>query len=195
MNSNAAVQPTGSKISSLADKLGRPRTPTATSAESTTPADPQRGTSSRRTTTTTPPEPPATSVQQESSDTASTPTPAPASDLSTGGTRQVSLLAPAELRDRLRNHRRTNDITARDTILDALEANYERLSDLVSKAAPATRSGPLFTRTIRPTEPSVKVQITVRFTQEEVATIDRLVEETQATDRSTLITTALENYL
>ncbi len=110
--------------------------------------------------------------------------------------RTIVVYLPVSLRDQLRGTARQADITYTALVLDAIEATYPRLGDLLAPHRP-TPAGNLFTRaTPRPrrhTEPHV--QVSLRPMRDDLDVIDRLVDQLQAPSRSELIAAALTAHL
>ena len=123
--------------------------------------------------------------------------PTPASAQSDGGTRPIIAYVPASLMERLRQRRLHDRVTYTDIALDAVEATYHRLPELLAPYRPAAHTGSLFVRSGKATsftqEPHV--QVNLRFSAQNLEVLDRLTEELAAPNRSVLIATALDNYL
>lgn len=118
------------------------------------------------------------------------PVPAPAQD---PRRRASNVHVPATLLPRIEAARAATGLSTGDLIVTALEAVYP---DLPALLHPQVAGGSLFaprptrTRTHGPLLP-----VNYRLPPADFAVIDRLVEETGATSRSHLITTALTAYL
>lgn len=104
---------------------------------------------------------------------------------------------PLNLSTELRDFARQRNKTNADVIFDALESTLEELPELLKGPA----GGPggdvshgMFTRT--PTKPvGQKVQISGRIQDDNLAIIDRLVDQHGAESRSHLVEVALRSYL
>lgn len=177
MTKQPSFTPTGSGVTSLADKLSR-RPPAHQPVDSHLSATVDKATK---------PQPRKAAPQRLDGRRTSDP--------GGGALRQITFLAPVDLRDRLRRRITAADVTMRDTLLDAVESQRAQLGDLIDRTRPQVRRGPLFTRRLRDTDRPVKVQISVRLAADEVRIIDQLVTEHDARDRSVLITAALEKHL
>ena len=99
---------------------------------------------------------------------------------------------PLDLSKELRELARSRNKTNADVIFDALESTLEELPELLKP--PAGGEDGMFTRT--PTKPvGQKVQISGRMQEDNLAIIDRLVDQHGAESRSQLIEVALRAYL
>jgi hypothetical protein len=99
---------------------------------------------------------------------------------------------PLDLSKELRELARSRNMTNADVIFDALESTLEELPELLKPPAGGERG--MFTRT--PTKPvGQKVQISGRIQEDNLAIIDRLVDQHGAESRSQLIEVALRAYL
>lgn len=109
------------------------------------------------------------------------------------------LWTPLPIRARMQAVRANQGRLYLDQVLDALEATYDQLADLISQSTTSTRTqGRLFERTSLPlTEPAErKVQLTIRgVLDSQLRVIDDLVEQTGAPSRSALVNTALDATL
>lgn len=103
---------------------------------------------------------------------------------------------PLDLSKELRELARRRNKTNADVIFDALESTLEELPQLLNPQAggEADSSHGMFTRT--PTKPvGQKVQISGRIQDDNLAIIDRLVNQHGAESRSQLVEVALRAYL
>ncbi len=104
---------------------------------------------------------------------------------------------PLNLSTKLREFARRRNKTNADVIFDALESTLEELPQLLRPPAEGEGidvSHGMFTRT--PTKPvGQKVQISGRIQEDNLAIIDRLVEQHSAESRSHLVEVALRAYL
>jgi hypothetical protein len=122
-------------------------------------------------------------------------TPAPEA---AGGERKVVVIyVRASVRDRLRQAANTQPgATHTDLVLAALDATHDRLAGRFQAtiASPTSLfSGRTSRRRLRHEEP--QVQLSVRPWADDLAIIDRLVEEMAAPSRSALVDAALDSYL
>jgi len=109
--------------------------------------------------------------------------------------RQVAFLLPPDLRDQLRERAHSTDKSQPDVVLDAIEASYKRLPDLIAETSETSRSTGLFTRKPTRRRKVDAVTVSVRLPADAIATIDKLVKDTNAASRTHLLVTALANYL
>lgn len=109
--------------------------------------------------------------------------------------RQVAFLLPPDLRDQLRERAHSTDKSQPDVVLDAIEATYKRLPDLIAEASETGRSTGLFTRKPIRRHKVDAVTVSVRLPVDAIATIDKLAKDTNAASRTHLLVTALANYL
>lgn len=186
------VNPTGTQISSLAGKLAKKK-PAPRPAPATTPSVPPTETAA-----------PSAAPRKAAAVTETAVSPAEAGyNLAESGhvtapekptKRPLAFQVPLELRDALRAAAATGRTTNADIILEAIEANVTKLPELVAAASTATIRGSLFRReaTSRATP---RVQVTVRMAQDHIDTIDSLVREVNAPDRTTLLVAALRAHL
>ena len=116
---------------------------------------------------------------------------------------RVPVRLDADLRDRLDNAARAREATFSEIAFDALEAAHHagKLGALVeADTAPATRrasrpSGALFQRPQGRVAARPTVLTEFRLTTEDMAVLDSLVDEAEATSRSQLIKVALRHHL
>ncbi len=106
----------------------------------------------------------------------------------------VTLSLPVEICAAMRERVRRQDTTHADTLMDAISANVERLSPLVSALRRDDRSDGLFVRKA-PREVEARSTLPFRMRAQNVAVIDRLVDEYGAESRSQLCRAALESFL
>jgi hypothetical protein len=131
------------------------------------------------------------------SEPASPPRTAPAEAL--GGDRRVVVVyVRASLRGRLRTAAAARpDVTHTDLVLAALDATHDQLGAQFQgtrTGAPGSMfSGRQGRRRLRHEEP--QVQLSIRPWADDLAIIDRLVEEAEAPSRSALVDAALDSYL
>lgn len=108
-----------------------------------------------------------------------------------------------ELNERLQEHMARTRRSHQTVLMDAIEATYSRLPDLVAKATLSDEQDaertPLFDRT--PTRPAptatgqARFKHTVRMTDRNRKILDDITEEVGAPSRNFLITVAYEAYL
>jgi hypothetical protein len=96
--------------------------------------------------------------------------------------------------------RQTQGTLYLDQVLDAIEANYDRLGELVAQANGKTQvPGPIFERLAPPTTDPThqqRVQLTIRgVLASQLRVIDDLVDHTGAPSRSALVNAALDTAL
>lgn len=105
---------------------------------------------------------------------------------------------PASVRDRLRTHTGHQDgATYTDVVLDALDALHEQLEQLLAGARTGRQEGSLFQdrERLRQRHNEHQVQVTLRPARHDLAVIDRLVRDHNASSRSTPIARVLDAYL
>jgi len=112
-----------------------------------------------------------------------------------GATRQVAFLMPPALRDRLRERARGTDRSQPNVVLDAIEASYPHLADLIAETAVAGDTSGLFIRTAPRDKKLDAVTVSIRLTVDAVTTIDNLVAKLGADSRTHLLNAALNHYL
>ncbi len=119
----------------------------------------------------------------------------PSSSKVTTASRQVAFLLPPDLRDQLRERAHSTDKSQPDVVLDAIDATYKRLPELIAETSDTSGSTGLFNR--RPTRRHNvdTVTVSVRLPTDAIATIDKLAKDTNAASRTHLLVTALANYL
>jgi hypothetical protein len=116
----------------------------------------------------------------------------------TGALADVTFTTPLELRTLLREHARVSqDLTVPGIVLAAVEANVTDLARLVElEKGPIPAGSALFpdpTSSSRPSE--TRVPESMRLSTANLAVVDALVRQTQADNRSQLITAALRAHL
>jgi len=109
--------------------------------------------------------------------------------------RQVAFLLPPDLRDQLRERAHSTDKSQPDIVLDAIEATYKRLPDLIAETSDTSRITGLFNRKPTRRHKVDTVTVSVRLPADAIATIDKLAKDTNAASRTHLLVTALANYL
>lgn len=109
--------------------------------------------------------------------------------------RQVAFLLPPDLRDQLRERARNTDKSQPDIVLDAIEATYKRLPDLIAETSDTSPTTGLFNRKPTRRHRVDTVTVSVRLPADAIATIDKLAKDTNAASRTHLLVTALANYL
>lgn len=109
--------------------------------------------------------------------------------------RQVAFLLPPDLRDQLRERAHSTDKSQPDVVLDAIEATYKRLPDLIAETSDTSRTTGLFNRKPTRRHKVDTVTVSVRLPADAIATIDKLAKDTNAVSRTHLLVTALANYL
>ena len=124
------------------------------------------------------------------------PAPATGNGSSSRGVRIVAVYVPVAVRDQLRAAA-AGDTSQTDVVLTAIEAATQA-GTLDAAFTPARPAGALFparnpARRRRHQEP--QVQVTLRLTPDELNTIDRLVHETGAPNRSAYVSAALQTHL
>lgn len=193
--------PSGSRVASLADRLQRPPHANRPGEPGETASAQPRSPHTTGPTSETPALQPST-TPDSSTARSSTPSPPPSSARSprrviddVGAPRQISFLLTPELRDRLRRHMTLIGATMAEVLLDAVESAHPALDQLLANQQPQVRTGPLFTRVPKPTTADVKVQVNVRLPSAAITTLDRLVEEHEARNRTQLIAVALDHHL
>lgn len=107
-----------------------------------------------------------------------------------------------ELNERLQAYMTRKQWSHQTVLLDAIEATYTRLPDLIREATAADDEAaertPLFDRPSRPTPKSsgeARVKHTVRMSDSNRNILDRITEELEAPSRNFVITVAYEAYL
>lgn len=112
------------------------------------------------------------------------------------GTMQaITLSLPAALVVALKTRAREDRVTQPETLMDALSANHDRLTDLVAEAqAPAISDG-LFLRKRNRTNNEPMATLSLRLLSGNVEAIDRLAATSGAPSRSALCAAALRAYL
>jgi hypothetical protein len=110
----------------------------------------------------------------------------------------VIVYLPASLRDQVRERAAETRSTYTELALEAIDATYPRLGDLITKGQPKPRDHSLFAGPARPRrqrhdEP--QVQVSLRPARRDLEVIDRLVVDLRAPSRSALIATALTAHL
>lgn len=121
-----------------------------------------------------------------------------ASERSTGAIRDMSFTTPLSVRTKLREAASKPDITKAAVVLAAVEANADRLGDLITAERVSTpTAGALFpdpAMTPRAAgEP--RVPESMRLTARNLDVLDELVARNGADDRSQLLTAALRAHL
>lgn len=115
---------------------------------------------------------------------------------SSGGEAQVAFRAPIAVLTALREHSKSSGRSHSNVVLDALEAEVGRLSELVAahQEQRVPVAGALFTRTASRavTNP---VQTQIRVSAQALEVIDNLVVEHKASSRTELFVVALRAYL
>lgn len=131
----------------------------------------------------------------------------PAAAADGGGEREtaskgVPVQLTEELNERLQAYMTRKSWSHQTVLLDAIEATYTRLPELISQATAsddaAAERTPLFDRPSRPTPKAsgeARVKHTVRMSDSNRNTLDRIAEELGAPSRNFLITVAYEAYL
>ncbi|WP_417541369.1 hypothetical protein [Microbacterium maritypicum] len=107
-----------------------------------------------------------------------------------------------ELNDRLQDYMARKRWSHQNVLLDAIEATYTRLPELIRAATAAddetTERTPLFDRPSRPAPKAsgeARVKHTVRMSDSNRNILDRITEELGAPSRNFVITVAYEAYL
>jgi predicted DNA-binding protein len=107
-----------------------------------------------------------------------------------------------ELNERLQAYMTRKRWSHQTVLLDAIEATYTRLPDLIREATAAddeaTERTPLFDRPSRPTPKAsgeARIKHTVRMSDSNRNTLDDITEKLGAPSRNFLITVAYEAYL
>lgn len=119
----------------------------------------------------------------------------PRSAASTGGVRPLPFRAPLDTVEALRIRARTDRSSQPNVILDAIEANIDRLDELLHGGRQTDPTdGGLFRRLAPPVSQDT-VPITVRVTAQALGTIDDLVAKHNAPSRTALIVAALNAHL
>lgn len=130
-----------------------------------------------------------------------------AADADAGGEREtaskgVPVHLTEELNARLQAYMTRKSWSHQTVLLDAIEATYTRLPELISQATAsddaAAERTPLFDRPSRPTPKAsgeARIKHTVRMSDTNRNTLDRIAEELGAPSRNFLITVAYEAYL
>lgn len=130
-----------------------------------------------------------------------------ATDADAGGEREtaskgVPVHLTEELNARLQAYMSRKSWSHQTVLLDAIEATYTRLPELISQATAsddaAAERTPLFDRPSRPTPKAsgeARIKHTVRMSDTNRNTLDRIAEELGAPSRNFLITVAYEAYL
>jgi predicted transcriptional regulator len=118
-----------------------------------------------------------------------------ASAKAVGAPRQVAFLLPPDLRDQLRERAHSTDKSQPDVVLDAIEATYGRLPDLIAETTDRSHLTGLFNRKPTRRHRVDTVTVSVRLPADAIATIDKLARDTNAASRTHLLVTALANYL
>ena len=153
------------------------------------------------------PRPARTTAPATTSSAAAPPAPAPPSPASqptrkpverktsekAGGTREISFTTPVHLRDRVRDHlRSTPDRTLAGTVLAAVEAHLDRLTDLVDAEKSHALTSGLFPDPVTVNRnDETRVAISMRLSAPNLEVLDQLVDQHHADHRSQLITAAL----
>ncbi len=131
----------------------------------------------------------------------------PAAAADSGGEREtaskgVPVQLTEELNERLQAYMTRKSWSHQTVLLDAIEATYTRLPELISQATAsddaAAERTPLFDRPSRPTPKAsgeARIKHTVRMSDSNRNTLDRIAEELGAPSRNFLITVAYEAYL
>jgi len=131
---------------------------------------------------------------------------APSVDPETGeretATKGVPVHLTEELDARLQAYMEAKRWSHQTVLLDAIEATYVNLGDLIQQATATVEESPqrvaLFDRPSRPapkTTGEARVKHTIRMTESNRNTLDRITEELGAPSRNFLITVAYEAYL
>jgi hypothetical protein len=110
------------------------------------------------------------------------------------GVRTIVAYISVPVRERLRVN--AGDLTYTEVVLAALDATHAKLADRFTAATRPANSlfaGPVRSTPRRHEEPHV--QVSLRPMGDDLAVIDRLVEEMNASSRSALINAALDEYL
>jgi hypothetical protein len=110
-----------------------------------------------------------------------------------GALRPVVFLAPAELREALRDRSRDEKRSQPNIVLDAIEATHADLPVLLEHAGPERTT--LFVRPTTRQQDTARVPVSVRLPSEAVETIDKLVTQTKARNRTELLVAALRGHL
>lgn len=117
-----------------------------------------------------------------------------------GGRKTAIVYVRWPIRDRLRAHAGMHpELTHTDVVLQALDSTHDRLRELFESSAERVAPSGLFSgrpvrgRRRRQQEP--QVQVSIRPWEEDLAVIDRLVDEVKAPNRSALVDAALDLYL
>lgn len=118
-------------------------------------------------------------------------------------TKGVPVHLTAEMNDRLQEYMAHKRWSHHNVLLDAIEATYSRLPELIRQATSdddeeSTERTPLFDRPSRPspkTSGEARVKHTVRMTDSNRAILDRITEELGAPSRNFVITVAYDAYL
>ena len=131
----------------------------------------------------------------------------PAAAADSGGEREtatkgVPVQLTEELNERLQAYMARKRWSHQTVLLDAIEATYTRLPELISKATAADDEAlertPLFDRPSRPTPKAsgeARVKHTVRMSDSNRNTLDHITEVLGAPSRNFVITVAYEAYL
>lgn len=109
----------------------------------------------------------------------------------------TAIYLPVSVRDRLKTAADQRGLTYTDVLLDAIDAVHDRLDELLGDDRQRP-SHSLFRgrrRRTRQRRDEDQVQVTVRPTRDDLATIDSLVSQHSATSRSGMATTVLDAYL
>jgi hypothetical protein len=110
-----------------------------------------------------------------------------------GALRPVVFLAPAELREALRDRSRREKRSQPNVVLDAIEATHHDLPVLLEHSGPERTT--LFVRPTARQQDTARVPVSVRLPSEAVETIDKLVGQAKAGNRTELLVAALRGYL
>lgn len=113
------------------------------------------------------------------------------------GEGRLVLWTPEEIRGRMQAEQRRTGKRYLDQVLDAIEATYEQLPDLVATSGEKAHvQGSLFERVIETEHAERRVQLTIRgVLDSQLAVIDELAATTGAGSRSALVNTALDANL
>lgn len=113
------------------------------------------------------------------------------------GQGRLVLWTPEEIRSRMQAEQRLTGKRYLDQVLDAIEATYQVLPDLVAPPEePAHVQGSIFERVVETEHAEHRVQLTIRgVLDSQLAVIDDLVASTGAGSRSALVNAALKANL
>lgn len=113
------------------------------------------------------------------------------------GEGRLVLWTPEAIRARMQTEQRTSGKRYLDQVLDAIEATYEQLPDLIAASGEKAHvQGSIFERVVETDHHDRRVQLTIRgVLDSQLDVIDQLVTSSGAASRSALVNAALDANL